>query len=67
MNQERKPVSAPGDVLVSIEGRELNDLKDWDEARNVFEARRQVLSILVRTGGLENYIQVQPRYAGVEN
>ena len=57
----------PGDVLVSIEGRELDELEDWNEARNLFAVRRQTLSILVRTGGRENYVQVNPRYAGVEN
>ena len=57
----------PGDVLVSIEGREWNELADWDEARNLFASNRQVLSILVRTGGMENYVQVQPRYTGVDN
>jgi membrane-associated protease RseP (regulator of RpoE activity) len=57
----------PGDVLVSIEGRELNELDDWSAARNQYAAYRQTLSVLVRTGGMENYVQVQPRFAGVEN
>ncbi|MBU8871473.1 MAG: trypsin-like peptidase domain-containing protein [Gemmatimonadales bacterium] len=57
----------PGDVLVSIEGRELIKLDDWDEARNLFVTRRQPLSLLVRTGGVENYVQVKPRFEGVEN
>lgn len=57
----------PGDVLVSIEGRELNELDDWNAARNQFVTYRQPLTILVRTGALENYVQVRPRFAGVEN
>ena len=57
----------PGDVLVSIEGRELDGLDDWSEARNLFAAHRGELTLLVRTGGMENYVRVRPRPGGVEN
>ncbi len=57
----------PGDVIVSIEGRQLTGMADWNEARNLFASVRRDLTVLVRTSGMENYVRIRPRTAGVEN
>jgi serine protease Do len=57
----------PGDVLVSIEGREIRDLASFEEARTLLASQRTPLLLLVRTGGSERYVQVEPRHGGVEN
>ena len=57
----------PGDVLVSIEGHELADLADWEQARDLLAGRREPLTILVRTGTAEQYLQLVPRGSGLEN
>ncbi len=58
---------SPGDVIVSIDGHEISDLSDYEEARNLMAARTDALTILIRTGGTENYVTVIPRPGGIEN
>jgi serine protease Do len=58
---------SPGDVIVSIDGHEISDLSDYEEARNLMAARIDPLTLLVRTGGTENYVTVVPRSGGIEN
>ncbi len=58
---------SPGDVIVSIDGHEISDLSDFEEARNLMAARTDPLTFLVRTGGTENYVTVVPRSGGIEN
>ncbi len=56
-----------GDVLVSVNGREIPDLESWEELKGMLLHRRDPLSFLVRTGAAENYVSVIPRETGVEN
>ncbi|MFH2053859.1 MAG: trypsin-like peptidase domain-containing protein [bacterium] len=56
-----------GDVLVSVNGREIPDLETWEELKGMLLHRRDPLSFLVRTGAAENYVSVIPRESGVEN
>jgi serine protease Do len=69
--QEDQPAAEagirPGDVLISIDGHEITDLDSYVQARDLMTARRDPLSILVRTGSTENYVMVLPRRRGVEN
>lgn len=69
--QENQPAAdagiSPGDVIVSIDGHEVSDLAEYEEVRNLMAARTDALTILVRTGGTENYVTVMPRSGGVEN
>ncbi len=58
---------SPGDVIVSIDGHEISDLLEYEEVRNLMAARTDALTILVRTGGIENYVTVIPRSGGIEN
>jgi len=57
----------PGDVLVSISGREIMELADYEEVRSAHTGRAAPLSILIRTGGTETYVTVIPRSGGIEN
>jgi serine protease Do len=57
----------PGDVLLSIDGHEITDLDSYVQVRDLMAARIDPLSILLRTGSTENYVQVIPRSRGVEN
>ena len=57
----------PGDVLVSIGGYEIEDLTAWEQARTLLAGRRESLTVLVRTGTSEQYLQIVPRSAGLEN
>ncbi len=57
----------PGDVIISIDGREILDLESYNQVRNLFAERRDPISVLIRTGSVENYVLVQPRENGVEN
>ncbi len=54
----------PGDVLVAIEDRDLPDLAAWQTARNVLGGAREPLSLLVRTGSSERFVQITPRDVG---
>ncbi len=69
--QENQPAAdagiSPGDVIVSIDGHEISDLSDYEEARNLMAARTDPLTFLVRTGGTENYMTVVPRHGGIDN
>ncbi|PID81613.1 peptidase [bacterium DOLZORAL124_64_63] len=58
---------SPGDVIVSIAGQEVADLTDYQTIRDQLSRRRGPLTILVRTGGIENYVTVRPRASGMEN
>ncbi len=58
---------SPGDVIVSIDGHEISDMASYEEARNLMAARTAPLTILIRTGGTENYVTVSPRSGGIEN
>lgn len=58
---------SPGDVIVSIDGHEISDLAEYEEVRNLMAARTDVLTILVKTGGMENYVKVVPRSGGIDN
>ena len=57
----------PGDVVVSIAGHEIMDLESYDLVRALMVSNRDRLSVLVRTGNMENYLSVQPRTGGLEN
>jgi len=57
----------PGDVLVAVDGKPLEDPAGWDRVRTEHLAVPEPLTILVRTGGSERYVQVDPRRTGVEN
>jgi serine protease Do len=57
----------PGDVLVAVDGKRIEDLPAWDQVRSEHVAVPAPLTILVRTGDVERYVQVEPRRAGVEN
>ena len=57
----------PGDVLVSVDGKRIGDLSAWDEVRTEHTAVPAPLTILVRTGSAERYVQVEPKRSGVEN
>lgn len=69
--QEDQPAAEagirPGDVLISVDGHEITDLDAYFQARDLMVARKDPLSILLKTGGTENYVMVQPRKRGVEN
>lgn len=69
--QEDQPAAGagirPGDVLISIDGHEISDLEGYVQVRDLMIARRDPLSILLRTGSTENYVMVMPRRLGVEN
>jgi serine protease Do len=57
----------PGDVLLSIGGHQIADLESFAQARTLLAGGRDPLTVLVKTGNLENYVTVTPRPAGVEN
>lgn len=57
----------PGDVLISVDGHEITDLDAYFEVRDLMAARTVPVSILLKTGGTENYVTVTPRRRGVEN
>lgn len=57
----------PGDVLVAVDGRQVENLDAWAQVRSEHAAAPAPLTILVRTGDAERYVQVDPRRAGVEN
>jgi len=57
----------PGDVVVSIAGHEIIDLESYDLVRALMVSNRDRLSVLVRTGNMENYLSIQPRTGGLEN
>jgi serine protease Do len=69
--QENGPGAAagigPGDVLVAVDGKRIEDLPAWEQVRSEHAAVPAPLTILVRTGDTERYVQVDPRRAGVEN
>jgi S1-C subfamily serine protease len=56
----------PGDVLVAIDGQEILDMAAYERLRAQLAGRHDPLTVLVRTGSVENYVRVQPREAGVE-
>ncbi len=58
---------SPGDVIVSIDGHEITNLSDYEEARNLMVARTDPMTFLVRTGGTENYLTIVPRRGGIDN
>lgn len=57
----------PGDLVLSIAGHEIIDLESYDQVRTLLAPSRDLLSVLVRTGNMENYVSVQPRFDGLEN
>jgi serine protease Do len=57
----------PGDVVVSIAGHEIIDLESYDLVRALLASNRDLLSVLVRTGNMENYLSVQSRGSELEN
>ena len=57
----------PGDVLAAVDGKRIEDLAGWELVRSEHTAVPAPLTILVRTGDTERYVQVDPRHAGVEN
>jgi S1-C subfamily serine protease len=54
----------PGDILLAIEDRDLPDLAAWRRARAALGGQRDALTLLVRTGTNERFVQVTPRDAG---
>ena len=69
--QDDKPAAEagirPGDIVVSLAGHEIIDLDAYDQVRTLLAPSRDPLSVLVRTGNMENYVSVQPRFDGLEN
>jgi len=69
--QENGPGAAagigPGDILVAVDGKRIEDLPSWEQVRSEHALVPAPLTILVRTGDVERYVQVEPRRAGVEN
>ncbi len=57
----------PGDVLVSINGREIPDMAAYGQVRDLLLHSTDPVTFLVRTGSAENYVSVLPRPVGVEN
>ena len=57
----------PGDIVVSIAGHEIIDLESYDQVRTLMSPSRDLLSVLVKTGNMENYVSIQPRHSGLEN
>ncbi len=57
----------PGDIVVSIAGHEIIDLESYDQVRTLMAPSRDLLSVLVKTGNMENYVSIQPRHGGLEN
>ncbi len=57
----------PGDLVVAIAGHGIIDLESYDQVRTLLAPGRDLLSVLVKTGNMENYVSVQPRHAGLEN
>jgi serine protease Do len=53
-----------GDVLVAIEGQEIPDLEAFSRARDALGGRRDSLTMLIRTGRRESFVQVTPRDVG---
>ena len=53
-----------GDVLVAIEGQEIPDLEAFSRARDALSSRRDPLTMLIRTGRRESFVQVTPRDVG---
>ena len=56
----------PGDVVVAIEGQEILDLGDYQDAAAMHLERHDPLSFLMRTGTSERYVQVTPRRRGTD-
>ncbi len=56
-----------GDVIISINGRELVDLATFENVRDLLLHKTDPVTLLVRTGTVENYISVLPHPRGVEN
>jgi serine protease Do len=53
-----------GDVLVAIEGQEIPDLEAFARARDALSGRRDAVTMLIRTGRRESFVQVTPRDVG---
>jgi serine protease Do len=53
-----------GDVLVAVEGQEVPDLAAYARIRDALAGRRDPLTLLIRTGHRESFVQVTPRDAG---
>jgi serine protease Do len=66
----RSPAAAagirPGDVVLSINGRDILDLSDYRQMRSQLMDRHEPVRLLVRTAGMENYVLVQPRERSFE-
>ena len=57
----------PGDVVLSISGHEITDLESYDQVRTLLAPGRDLLSVRLKTGNMENFVSVQPRHDGLEN
>jgi S1-C subfamily serine protease len=51
----------PGDILLAIEDRDLADMAAWRTARAALGSQRDALTLLVRTGTSERFVEVTPR------
>ncbi|MFO7654085.1 MAG: trypsin-like peptidase domain-containing protein [Candidatus Krumholzibacteriia bacterium] len=56
----------PGDVLVAVNGRDIVDPVGWERLRAELAGRYEPLTVLLRTGDVENYVVVRPSDPGVE-
>ena len=56
----------PGDVLEAVDDFEISDLETYRRLRAQLAGRNEPLRFRVRTGSVENYIEVQPGRRGLE-
>ena len=56
----------PGDVVVAIEGQEILDMGNYQDAAALHQERLDPLSFLLRTGTSERYVVVKPRWRGTD-
>ena len=54
-------------ILFNLCGHGMLDLASYDQVRTLLAPSRDLLSVLVRTGNMENYVSIEPRHGGIEN
>lgn len=54
----------PGDVAAAVDGQPVQGLEDWRRLQAERAGQRTPVELLIRTGGRESYVMVQPGGAG---